>query len=65
MENGDRIVVRTPDRREYRGRLVEIRGSEGGPATAVVRLDTGWITSYPLHMVHKDEPSGPSDGTSR
>ena len=51
MEPGDRIVVRTPDRRAYFGWLVEVREAPGN-TQAVVRLDTGWLTAYPLHMVH-------------
>jgi len=48
--SGDRIVVRTPDRREFRGVVVEltVRG-------VVIRLDTGWVTTYPLLLVHRDE----------
>lgn len=49
---GDAIVVRTPDRREYRGSLLEIRGGVAEKPVAVVRLDTGWETTYPLAMVH-------------
>lgn len=62
---GDRIVVRTPDRRAYFGRLLEVRPtpasrqSTGGRLQAVVRLDTGWVTAYPLHMVH---PAGDDAG---
>jgi len=52
--SGDRIVVRTPDRREYRGRLIEIRPAPSGSDVAVVRLDTGWETSYPVSLVHLD-----------
>jgi len=52
LKIGGRIVVRTPDRREYRGELVEIRVGNGGSKVAVVRLDTGWLTSYPVAMVH-------------
>jgi hypothetical protein len=48
------VVVRTPDRREYRGTLIEIRRLPDGREMAVVRLDTGWLTSYPRHMVHPD-----------
>ena len=51
---GKPVVVRTPDRREYRGTLIEIRGE----ATAVVRLDTGWAVSYPIGMVHADPTRG-------
>lgn len=58
LEIGGRIVVRTPDRREYRGELVELRSGNGGSEVAVVRLDTGWLTSYPVAMVH------PLDGPS-
>jgi hypothetical protein len=52
LRPGQRIVVRTPDRREYRGQLVELRTGGAENATAVVRLDTGWLTSYPITMVH-------------
>lgn len=58
LQAGQRIVVRTPDRREYRGELVELRSRTGEKAVAVVRLDTGWLTSYPVAMVHVlEEPS--------
>jgi hypothetical protein len=52
LEVGGRIVVRTPDRRAYRGELVELRVRDGEHEVAVVRLDTGWLTSYPVSMVH-------------
>lgn len=48
-EIGERIVVRTPDRREFRGWMVGRRDS-----AALVRLDTGWVTAFPLRMVHRD-----------
>lgn len=51
LRSGERVVVRTPDRREYRGVLVETRMSATGRREAVVRLDTGWLTAYPLEMV--------------
>lgn len=50
-EPGDQVVVLTPDRRAYYGRLLEVRESPDN-AQAVVRLDTGWVTSFPMHMVH-------------
>lgn len=53
-EPGDRIVVRTPDQREFRGRLIGYRG-QGDRRLAVVRLDTGWETTYPVAMVWKDQ----------
>lgn len=53
MRRGDRIAVRTPDRREFRGEVVEVRAGEG---KVVVRLDTGWVTTYPSHMVHRLDP---------
>jgi hypothetical protein len=60
LSPGDRIVVRTPDRRAYFGRLLEVRDSSGNDQ-AVVRLDTGWMTSYPVHMVHAvSDASDPS-----
>lgn len=52
---GRPVVVRTPDRREFRGRLMEMRERPDGRRVAVVRLDTGWITSFPAHMVAVDE----------
>lgn len=54
IESGERIVVRTPDHREFRGRLMEYRGHGSGRA-ALVRLDTGWETTYPVAMVWKDQ----------
>ena len=51
---GERVVVRTPDRREFRGVLVELRENQ-----ALIRFDTGWMTRYPLSLVHIDEKSGP------
>lgn len=58
IDVGARIVVRTPDRREFRGRLIEIGERKPGGRVAVVRLDTGWVTSYPLHMIERDESAG-------
>jgi hypothetical protein len=52
-EIGERIVVRTPDRHEFRGVLVATREGK-----AVVRLDTGWVTSFPLRMISSDRPRG-------
>lgn len=52
LKPGDRIVVRTPDRREFRGVLVELRE----PLSGVVRLDTGWVTTYPLRLIFPDLP---------
>lgn len=48
---GQRVVVKTPDRREWRGRIVNIRTGEPGRRRIVVRLDTGWETSYPEQLV--------------
>jgi hypothetical protein len=56
IEVGARIVVHTPDQLEFRGRLVEYRDGIGGKKTAVVRLDTGWLTSYPVSLVRPEEP---------
>jgi hypothetical protein len=55
MKTGDRVVVATPDRREFRGRLVELRERADGKKLAVIRLDTGWLTTYPLDMVHAEK----------
>jgi hypothetical protein len=54
IEPGQRIVVRTPDQREFRGRLLGYRG-QGDRLLALVRLDTGWETTYPAAMVWKDQ----------
>ena len=48
---GARVVVKTPDLREWRGRVVEIRVGESGKGRIVVRLDSGWETSYPESLV--------------
>lgn len=56
LRAGDRVVVRTPDRHTYRGVLVELRRSVQGSQNAVVRLDTGWLTTYPADMVDVEEP---------
>ncbi len=55
MKEGDRVVIVTPDRREFRGRLVELRERENGKTLAVIRLDTGWMTTYPVEMVRPQE----------
>jgi hypothetical protein len=52
--SGERVVVRTPDHREFRGILVESDEND-----ALIRFDTGWLTRYPLHLVYRDETSGP------
>ncbi len=54
IEPGQRIVVRTPDQREFRGHLVGYRKIESR-LVALVRLDTGWETTYPAAMVWKDK----------
>jgi hypothetical protein len=55
-EPGERIVIRTPDRREFRGEYIALRDGR-----VVVRLDTGWVTTYPRRMVFRDRP--PRGGT--
>jgi hypothetical protein len=55
FRTGDRIVVRTPDRREYRGVALGTREDGEGRALVMVRLDTGWETTYPIEMVHPAE----------
>jgi hypothetical protein len=47
LRAGQQIVVATPDRREYRGRLVRLQTDVHGRTVAVVRLDTGWETHIP------------------
>jgi hypothetical protein len=56
---GDRIVVRTPDRRQWRGELVELKENQSGRPIALVRLDTGWLTSYPIDLLHREPTSSP------
>lgn len=56
---GERVVVKTPDRREFRGRVVGLKALSGGRPAAVVRLDSGWLTTYPLELLH------PEDGRNR
>jgi hypothetical protein len=58
---GARIVVRTPDQRAYYGWLLEVREAPPGNDQAVVRLDTGWVTSYPVRMIHA-VPDDPATG---
>lgn len=53
LEPGQRVVVRTPDRHQWRGRLVAVKDQDGR-ALAVVRLDSGWVTAYPLAMVEPE-----------
>ena len=50
LRAGQRVVVRTPDRREFRGILVELKEQ-----SAVIRFDTGWMTTYPLHLVFAED----------
>ena len=56
---GERVVVKTPDRREFRGRVVERKTLPGGREAAVVRLDTGWLTTFPMALLR------PEPGTDR
>lgn len=58
---GDRVVVHTPDQRQFRGRLVEYRVLPGGRQAAVVRLDSGWLTTYPLQLLRPE--LGPNRST--
>jgi hypothetical protein len=57
---GDRVVVQTPDRREFRGRVTELTTLPGDRPAAVVRLDTGWLTTYPLALLRPESPPGRS-----
>jgi len=51
---GSRVVVRTPDRRQYRGVLLAVKMDANGRQVATVRLDTGWETTYPTDMIEKE-----------
>ena len=53
--SGQRVVVRTPDRREWGGVAVAVRTADGAEPAVEVRLDTGWVTTYPLRMVFAAE----------
>lgn len=61
IEIGERVVVSTPDRREFTGRLTALRHEQNGRQVAVVRLDTGWETTYPIHMVRPESESAPPE----
>jgi hypothetical protein len=34
--------------------MLEVKDRHDGKRFAIVRLDTGWVTSYPLDMVHAE-----------
>ncbi len=53
IKPGQRVVVKTPDRHQWRGRLVEVKEADGR-RLAVVRLDTGWVTTYPVAIVQRE-----------
>jgi len=52
---GQRVIVRTPDRREWRGVALGVREGPDGTALVEIRLDTGWVTTYPIRMVFPTE----------
>jgi hypothetical protein len=52
---GDRVVVRTPDRRDYRGIVLGLRQEDNGRVVVVLRLDTGWEVTYPVGMVYVED----------
>lgn len=53
LEHNERVAIRTPDQREYRGRFLERRrDDQNSREYGVVRLDSGWLTSYPIEMIH-------------
>ncbi len=64
MEPGSAVVVETADRHLFRGRLVEVRVDKTGREIAVIRFETGWLTSYPLSMVRIDPTAAESDAPS-
>ena len=53
---GAQVTVTTSDGHRFEGRLIETRQDRFGRDLAVIRLDSGWITSYPLSMVKPMEP---------
>lgn len=48
---GQPVEIRTRDGHVYRGVLLEIRRLPDGRELGVVRLETGWVTSYPISMM--------------
>ncbi|HZT97854.1 MAG TPA: hypothetical protein VFB34_13555 [Chloroflexota bacterium] len=52
---GARVEVETRDGHRFHGRLLEIRNRAGAEDVAVIRFDTGWVTSYPVSMVRQRE----------
>lgn len=54
MKPGDSVVVSTADGHRFHGILVECRWDRLNREHAVIRLDTGWVTSYPMDMVRAE-----------
>lgn len=54
LSPGERIVIATNDNHRFGGRLIEVRKDRLGRELAVVRLDSGWVTTYPLEMIRRD-----------
>ena len=52
---GDGVVVSTNDGHLFKGRLIEVRTDVSDRVVAVIRLETGWVVSYPLEMVSQDK----------
>gem|GEM_PF-6584769 len=44
-------MVVTPDGHRFQGTLVERRVDFHGRDVCVLRLDSGWVTTYPAEMV--------------
>ena len=55
---GSRVHVTTHDGHIFSAKFVEVRKREGREDVAVLRFDTGWITSYPVSMVSPVEKPG-------
>jgi len=57
--SGESVVVITNDGHRFSGRLIEIRRDSHGRDLAVIRLETGWVTTYPLSMVEPTQAVRP------
>ena len=44
----------THDGHRFKGTLIEVRTDTTERVVAVIRLETGWVISYPLDMVSQD-----------
>jgi hypothetical protein len=50
---GAPVQVVTNDGHIFRAEVVEVRVRDGREDLAVLKFDTGWVTSYPVSMVKR------------